>query len=397
MHLYRVEMKIIGLIMLLIAASNAKEDLALKEIAKGNNEFTARLHQELIKTNTGNFIVSPQSIETIMALTSLGTKGETATELQKGLNLPSDPQQIKDQHRALQKYMINGRFVTLTSVNKVYVENGFGIQPTFLETATNDFGSGVENVHFGETSETATKINEWVKNQTNDKIKDLISPDMLDELTRIVLVNALYFKGQWLYQFKEDETKPADFHKSINETIQVDTMQTTGFLRFAENEELGATFVELPYRGTPAVLSIVMPKEIGGLSSLENNLHTILRFQNFTKQNIKVFLPKFKVESSFNLVDTLQNLGVKKLFKSNADLSGISLQEGLLVSKVVQKVFMDLNEKGTEAAAATAVISMARSAGYGRLVRHIIKIDRPFLFFLKLNEVVLFGGRISAL
>ncbi|XP_044756162.1 antichymotrypsin-2-like isoform X2 [Coccinella septempunctata] len=390
-------MKIIGLLLLTIVVTNGMEDLALKEVAKGNNEFSARLYKELIKTNNGNLIVSPLSIETILALTSLGAKGETATELQKGLNLPSDPQQIKDQYKLLQTYMINGRFVTLNSANKIYIENGFGIAPEFLEVATNDFGSGVENVNFGETDKTSSKINKWVEDRTNGKIKNLISPDLLNELTRIVLVNALYFKGQWLHPFKAEDTKPLDFHKSKDETIQVDTMQTTGFLRLAEDETLGATFVELPYRGTPAVLSIVMPNEIGGLDSLESNLHALLRFQNFTKENIKLFLPKFKVETSLNLVETLQNLGVKKIFNRDADLSGISLQEGLIVSNVVQKVFMDVDEKGTEAAASTAVISMARSAGFGRLVRRTIKIDRPFLFFLKLNEVVLFGGRINNL
>lgn len=135
--------------------------------------------------------------------------------------------------------MINGRFVTLTSVNKIYVENGFGINPEFLEVATNDFSSGVENVNFGETEKTAGKINQWVEGQTNGKIKDLISPDLLNELTRVVLVNALYFKGQWLHPFKEGETKLLDFHKTNTETVQVDTMQTTGFLRIAEDDELG--------------------------------------------------------------------------------------------------------------------------------------------------------------
>ncbi|KAL3278230.1 hypothetical protein HHI36_013568 [Cryptolaemus montrouzieri] len=374
-----------------------EEDLVLKEFVKANNNFSFYLYDALSTTCSDNFIVSPLSVETILALTALGAKGETASELQKALNLPSDTEKTKEQFRTVKPLLIGSSFSTVSSANRIYIEKGFGITPEFLSNANNIFDAGAENVNFGEADETARKINQWVENQTNGKIKNLIDPDKLNELTRIVLANTLYFKGQWVHGFKSGKTKPMDFHKTESETVKVDTMETIAYLKYVKDESLDVTLVELPYRGNGLSLTIAIPNTINGLSSSEYDIYKMLSIQNYTSDNVKLFLPKFKVETSLNLIPTFRQLGVRKLFNREADLSGISIKDGLYVSNVLQKVFIDVNEQGTEAAAASGVISNSRSAGVRKLANVEIKVDRPFLFFLRLKNIVLFIGRITVL
>ncbi|KAK9874770.1 hypothetical protein WA026_005577 [Henosepilachna vigintioctopunctata] len=373
------------------------EDPAFKDLAQSNNAFSSKLHKELSKSKAENFIVSPFSAETILALTALGAKGGTATELFRGLCLPPDPQRVKDQFSSVRPYIKTGRFSTLLTANRIYVENGFGIVPEFIETSGNYFDADIQNVNFGQTEETSLKINNWVESKTNGKIKKLVSSDILNELTRVVLVNALYFKGIWVNPFRKQHTQLMGFYNTPTDIVQVQTMQSTAYREYADNDDLDATFVNLPYVGTDLHLNLVIPKKVDGLNSIESKMDLVLKPQNYTKETIKLFLPKFKVEMTMNLVPSLQNLGITRLFNRDADLSGISIKEGLYVSNVVQKVFMNVDERGTEAAAATAVISNARSAAIPRQSKLEIKVDRPFLFFLKLKNMVLFSGRIAVL
>ncbi|KAK4881888.1 hypothetical protein RN001_005207 [Aquatica leii] len=394
-------MKLPLLLVVGLVAVYAEENALLKEFSDGNIKFSADVYSEMKKTNSGNFLVCPLSVDVILALVHAGAKGDTAKQLSKGLHLPESHEEVQNIFKELSPKLKGTEEYTLSSANKVYVKNGFQISDNFKTVAVNVFNSEIQNIDFTKSVAAATEMNKWVEAQTHDKIKDLISKDDLDEDTRAVLINAMYFKGSWVKQFSEYGTRKRPFHVSKVNKVDVDMMEITDYFNYYEDANLKAKFLEMPYEGNDISMTFILPDDVEGLGELENNIPAVLATPKYSKERVHVQIPKYKIESTIKFKPILENLGVKDLFNDNADLTGIGAhKEQLYVSKVIQKAFIEVEEKGTTAAAATAAIVSKKKANFQfRGVKVFeFQADHPFMFVLKHQSAgILFVGRLSTL
>jgi serpin B len=266
----------------------------------------------------------------------------------------------------------------------------------YLDKMEKHFKATAKNINFGESQEAASVINGWIASQTNQKIKDLIPADALNALTRLVLVNAIYFKGDWASKFNKAATIKADFHVSPTETVKVDMMVATAEYAGEMNKELGCTILQVPYKGERLNMLFFLSDKPEGFSDMEKKFasfdFTTLNLTRKTK--FEVSIPKFKLETSHSLNNPLKEVGMVSMFDAaNADFTKLSEKgKDLYVSAVMQKAFIEVNEEGTEAAAATGAIVMLRMA-----VRNMqFHLNRPFIFAIKdnLTGLILFAGRI---
>jgi serpin B len=385
------------IIMALTLALATAEEVALQEFTTGNNLFTAALYKEVLKENQGNFLVSPFSIETVLALTHSGAKDETAYEIRAGLRLPNSTEKTEAVYATLLPTLKGNDKYALHTANKIYVKDGYPLKEDFKNKASTVFQSGIENIEFTQKVDAANTINSWVGKQTNNKIQNLIDPNILGPDTRIILINALYFKGKWVYPFESDSTIKRDFYKTAKDVVQVDMMHNTDVYNYYESPELKAKFLEMPYEGDDLSMVIVLPNEKEGLAALESQIEKVFAAPRFTQERVSVSLPKFTVENKIQLKKILQNLGINKAFSDEADLSGLAGKKGdLAISDVIQKAFINVTETGTEAAAATAVIGVDRIGFFGPPYVFYFDVDHPFLFYIVLKEnLILFSGRVT--
>ncbi|XP_063917704.1 alaserpin-like [Zophobas morio] len=359
-----------------------------------NNLFTPTVYKEIAKSETGNFLVSPFSAKIILSLAQSGCKNETAKEIRQALYLPDDNSKIQSQVKNVLSALTKNEYA-LHAANKIYVKENFAINDEFKQEAVEVYQSEIESLDFCKKEEAATAMNQWVEEKTQNKIQNLINPDILDNKTRAVLINALYFQGNWSITFPPMLTAKANFYKSENEVVEVDTMNLEDEeLLYYECPYLNAKLLELPFKGEGASMTIVLPNEKHGLASLESNIKWVFTPHNLTLETVSVALPKFKIESQLDLKAVLQNLGVAKVFdEEQADLSGIAGEKGdLIISAVVQKTFVEVDEKGVEAAAATYIPVIVPDMGVVDPKTFIA--DHPFIFYIKVKGVILFAGRV---
>lgn len=332
----------------------------------------------------GNVIYSPYSVAAALALASVGSKGQTFDEIKRGLHLTGDQSAIADQFSTSQTELTkNAGNVQLDVANRLYVKNGYSLNANFEEIAAKKFNSGIESVNFLENVKTAGVINQWVEQKTHDKIKDLIKADTLDGDTRVILVNAIYFKGPWKHQFNKDQTKKEKFWTGQDTSVDVDMMHVKENFKYADLNELDAVAVELPYNNSDISMLVILPKSRTGLKDLEAKLKNTnladITGKMYTSE-VEVSMPKFRCEFEASLVEPLKKvcgahnstsvfssvfkwwliyirlqLGFTSMF-ANADFSNmLTSPEPLTVSDVVHKAFIDVNEEGAEAAAATGM------------------------------------------
>jgi serpin B len=345
----------------------------------------------------GNLFFSPFSISTALAMTSAGARGETAKQMDKVLHLGADPAKAQAAYGLLVRNLTKSRqgdHLQLRVANALWTQKGFNLLPGFIEQTKSEYGAGLRSVDFNDAAAACKIINSWVEDQTQDKIKDLIRPGMIQPPPELILTNAIYFKGAWQSPFHEQATREQEFHVTSNEAVKAPMMRQTHEFRYFENESLQA--LELPYRGGTSML-VFLPRLKDGLSKLEEQLDndklgTILR--EMRRRRVEVELPRFKVESQFQLADVLKQLGMTLPFSAQADFSGISASSKLIISDVVHKAFVDVNEKGTEAAAATAVIVVRAAAPAGQPIS--FHADHPFIYLIRDHEsgAILFHGRV---
>ena len=378
------------------SAAPSKSDIAA--VVRGNNEFAFDLYAQL-KEKDGNLFFSPESISTALAMTYSGARGTTAEEMAKTLHFTLKNDHLHPAFHALIEEL-NGagkkRGYQLSVANALWGQQGFKFLTDFLKLTKKNYGAGLQEVDFAGNTEGARKtINAWVEKETKDKIKDLLQPGVLDSLTRLVLTNAIYFKGDWDRQFKKDLTQKDAFHLSADNKVDAQVMHDTGKFKYFD----GGTFqaLELPYKGKELSMVVLLPKKIDGLADFEKTLTAAKVADCLPKlreQEVSVSLPKFKMTSEFSLNDTLNAMGIKQLFNANgADLSGMDGQRDLFVSAVVHKAYVDVNEEGTEAAAATAVVvALAAAPAHPEF-----RADHPFVFLIRDNRSgsVLFLGRVA--
>ncbi|CAG0916410.1 unnamed protein product, partial [Notodromas monacha] len=370
-----------------------------KNLERSFRAVAIDLFRELRKEDQGNIFFSPFSIQAAFSMFLAGSGGVTHEEISKVLHvMTKNPGDVHVQFRDLLKTIENHKDVTLATANKVFVQDGAKIQEEYLSRVKESYLSAVENTDFSDDTNRA-KINAWVENQTKNKIKDLLPPGSLNAMTRIVLVNAIYFKGNWLNQFDPASTRNQPFFQTKKKTIDVPMMSRKGNYRLIDIDALNARILELPYKGESMSMFLLVPREVDGLEALENALtHEMLEKVISTKgarRELTVVLPKFKLESSFTLRKTLSKLGMPSAFNADeADFSGITGDKSLFVSEGYHKAFLEVNEEGSEAAAATRASGLGCAFGE---IEEEVRVDRPFLFFIKDGPlgVVLFFGKVS--
>nr|AYV99631.1 venom polypeptide [Dolopus genitalis] len=380
---------------LLLVAVAVLSPVTMADFAAKSGEFAADLYTKVIDGKDGeNVIISPFSVQTCVGLAYAGAGGVTAEEMAKGLRLTSNDRDevAKSFGQVLDSYSTNP---LLKIANKVYIKTGYTLKPQFNEIATKNFHSEAENINFAQKQESADKINSWVEGKTNNKIKDLISADSLSDDTRCVLVNAIYFKGFWDRQFEKEQTQKEDFWISETENVKVDMMNMNHKFKYGEFADLDASAVELPYKDSDLSMLIILPNTKTGLKALESKFSTINiaeMSKNMYKSEVNLKLPRFKIEFSMKLNEPLKKMGMTSMF-SGADFSNLLEQpEPLKVSEVVHKAFIEVNEEGAEAAAATGLGVMLRSRPLPRQLAYFYA-DHPFIFFLKSPTEILFAGR----
>lgn len=373
---------------------------AMPALSKSNTAFALDLYQQL-RSQEGNLFFSPFSISEALAMTYAGAKGETAAQMAKAMHFDLPAADLHAAFNALSSTLA-GRAKNgdqpgfkLNIANALWGQQGFVFQPDFLNALSLNYGAGMQTVDYAKSEDARQTINDWVANQTADKIKDLIPEGVLNEMTRLVLTNAIYFNAAWMIPFEKDATKEDSFHLLNGSEVKVPMMRQTESFGYYKGEDFKA--VELFYEGRQLSMVILMPDE-GKLPDFEKSL-TEAGLQKILDQlameRIDLSLPKFKVDSSFGLADQLAALGMPDAFDvAKADFSGMTGKPDLYITNVVHKAFVDVNEAGTEAAAATGVIMGLKSMPTGEPVR--LQIDHPFLFLIRDSETgaLLFLGRV---
>jgi serpin B len=369
-------------------------------VVKGNDAFAVDLYQQLA-TKDGNLFFSPYSISNALAMTYAGARGNTAAEIQKTLHFTLGQDKLHPAFADLiKKISGNGqpRKYQLTVANRLWGQKDYGFHADFLKLTQTHYGAGLKEVDFiGATEAARQAINAWVEEQTKDKIKELLQPDVLSVDTRLVLTNAIYFKAAWLREFNEKATAPGKFLLPGNKDVQVPLMHLTTDAGYYD----GGSFalLDLPYEDNQLSMVVVLPKEVDGLPALAKSLTSAKLGEWLSKRAyrpVDVTLPKFKFTSQFRLKGALTALGMKTPFSGAADFSGMTTRDNLFISDVIHKAFVDVHEKGTEAAAATAVILDKKKGG--PLDEPVtFRADHPFVFLIRDNQTgsILFLGRLA--
>jgi serpin B len=376
------------------------EEVRMSSVVEGNSQFALDLYGKL-RSQPGNLFFSPSSISTALAMTYSGARGETAEQMARALHFPPPQEKLPEAFRWLNAALrpaAEKPGYRLNAANRLWGQQGFHVLPDFLAVTRDSYHAELAEVDFvGHADLARETINEWVEKQTQEKIKDLVTPGALTPLTRLVLTNAIYFKGEWIKPFPKDATRDERFDVSGHKQTTAPLMHKTDDFKFAAVDGLKA--LELPYGNGDLSAVVLLPDEIDGLGALEQKLS----FENLTRwmtglrrQKVQVFLPRFKLTSAFSLSSVLAAMGMPLAFdEKQADFSGMSTEEKLYISAVLHKAFVDLNEEGTEAAAATAVVMMTRAAMIPREPA-LFRADHPFLFLIVDNRTksILFLGRV---
>lgn len=392
---------IVGIILMTGTSVNlfALDKADTEIVVEDNNKFAFDLYARL-KEADGNLFFSPYSVSTALAMTYAGARGNTEAQMADVLHFVLTQESL---HPAFSTLMQNFKADSEKSgfefsiANALWGQEGYKFHQAFINITKSYYEAGFKEVDFVKNTEsTRQTINKWVEEKTKDKIKELIKPGILTEFTRLVLTNAIYFKGRWVSQFEKKNTTPRQFELTTGEKVEVPMMSQTKEFRYFENEI--AQVLEMPYKGNRLSMVIFLPKEKKGIRELED----LFKAENIKdwllelrKQEVIALLPRFKMTSGLFLEEALQSLGMTDAFDSKlADFSGMTSDPvGLYISRVIHKAFVDVNEEGTEAAAATAVVMTLRGMPEPKPV---FRADRPFIFIIRdmRSGSILFVGRV---
>lgn len=368
----------------------------ISTVVDANNLFALNLYSNLKDNEQGNIFFSPYSVSTAMVMVYEGAEGQTADEIQSVFHFPEDDNVRRSSFAAIYNQLNreNTKY-ELNTANALWVQKDYQLLDEYTDTIKRYYGGNATNVDFvGEPEKSRQTINVWIEDQTNNKIKDLIPRGGLDAYTRLVLTNAIYFKGTWVKQFDPENTKEEDFRVSPENTVKVQMMSIgeEAIFNYTETDEL--QILELPYSGEKLSMLILLPKE-DDLSSIEESLTTdkLAEWRNNLKEeDVNVYIPKFKFNTKYFMVQTLSNMGMPHAFTGEADLSGIDGTTNLFIQNVIHQAFVEVNEEGTEAAAATAI-----SVGMSAVPQQQFRADHPFIFIIQDKETgnILFMGRVN--
>ncbi|XP_048795770.1 heterochromatin-associated protein MENT [Lagopus muta] len=405
----------------------------MEQVSSSIGNFTVDLFNKLNETSRDkNIFFSPWSISSALTLTYLAAKGNTAREMAKVLHFtkgveagsssvarPSrgrpkrrrmDPEheQAENIHSGFKELLTAfnkpRNTYSLRSANRIYVEKTYPLLPTYIQLSKKYYKAEPHKVNFKTAPEqTRKEINTWVEKQTDSKIKNLLSSDDVKSVTRLILVNAIYFKAEWEVKFQAGHTSMQPFRLSKNKSKLVKMMYMKNTFPVLIMEKMNFKMIELPYVKRELSMFILLPDDIKdgttGLEQLERELtfEKLLEWadsKKMTETLVDLHLPKFSLEDRYDLRDTLKNMGMTSAFSLNADFSGMTDKRDLSISKVIHQSFVAVDEKGTEAAAATAVITTLTSTAINYALT--FKADHPFHFFIRHNKskTILFFGRL---
>jgi len=369
-------------------------------LAAGNTAFACDLYAQL-KTPPGNLFFSPYSVSAALAMTFAGARGETAAQMTTALHFALPQGELHPAFAALIEELSaleSSGHVKLSIANSLWPDRAYPFLERYLALVKTNYGVVITPVDYAHAEERArAQINQWVEDKTQKKIANLFASP-LDPLTRLVLVNAVYFKGTWAHPFKKEQTRDAPFYRPSGEPAQTPMMMQLQAVPYGESDKI--QIIELPYAGNELSMLVLLPRDTNTLAETESSL-SAGQLQHWrqllTEQKVQLFLPKFKLAwGTCSLTKSLQALGMTDAFGTAADFSGMDgRRHNLRISDVVQKAFVDVNEEGTEAAAATGVTIMAMSVAMQR-PPPVFRADHPFLFLIQENHTgsILFMGRI---
>ena len=370
------------------------------ELVKNNTQFAFDLHAAFAD-ETANLFYSPFSISTALGSAYAGARGSTAEEMAKTLHFPKEQDRLPREFARLRDSIRSsqGKGIEIDMNNGLWVQKDYPLQPSFLQSMKATDGAPHEVDFANDVVVARRAINESIDKSTRGKIKEILGPGDLDASTRVVLTNAIYFKGDWLRTFPEKGTRQAFFYRKPGDGVQVPMMSQLAAFPYLSTDSFQA--VQLPYAGKQLSMILFAPTRADGLFEFEKTLtpeKLTSHLSQMTAQEINVFLPRFKIRYRADLKERLISLGMRQAFEAGkADFSGMVVKEKVHIAKVIHEAFVEVNESGTEAAGAT-VIETAKSAGGGPVVREppSFRADRPFLFLIRHDATgsILFAGRM---
>jgi len=364
--------------------------------AEGNTKFATLLYHQ-IKSEPTNVFYSPFSISSALAMTYAGAKGETLNQMSKTLFFPIDQNELHNNFNLLITSLLNNDTdgIKLKIANSLWLQENLKISDQFISTNEKYYNAGIMPLDFiSDPEKSRITINNWVEKNTNDKITNLLPDGSIHSETRMVLVNAIYFKGRWDKTFDKSLNTTGVFY--VFKTCQTQATYMNNYLNTNYYEDNLLSIVEIPYTEKKQSLLIILPKERYGLKDVEkvfdqNSLSDY--FNKMIARRVNLSIPKFKTEATYDLKSNLSKMGMPIAFTNNADFSGITGDKSLAIDKVIHKAFIDVNEEGTEAAAATAVTMRKTSM---MLDEARFNADHPFIYLIKDNDTntILFVGRL---
>jgi serpin B len=363
------------------------------ELVEGNTTFALDLYRAL-REEEGNLFFSPYSISAALAMTCAGARGETETQMKETLRFTIPQSVLHPAFHGLDTDLMqragNLEGIQLSIANSLWGQIGYAFLSDFRNLLAESYDAPLRLTDFANAPEEArTEVNDWVTDATNGRIEDLMKPGTITPLTRLVLANAIYFKGQWEHQFDEAQTQDAPFYRLDGSQVVVPMMRMQERFSYAAGRDFQA--IELPCSGDALSMVILLPGE-GLFEDFETNLSTERMdaiLAQLSSEKVQLAMPRFELTSEFSLADTLARLGMPNAFTGAADFSGMDGTRDLFIGHVAHKAYVSVNEEGTEAAAATGVSMTLSMPG-------VMTIDRPFVFLIRDSETgaILFIGRV---
>jgi len=376
--------------------SNATAE-SVSSLVDSLNDFSFSFYQQIESREEGNIFFSPYSIFVALSMAYEGAKGNTATEMQNILNiLQNDSASLGSFGRVYNLLNQNQDGYTINTANAFWAHQDYEFLQEYLSLLENFYMAEANELDFSKNVEASEIINSWIEEQTHDKINDMIQPDMLSDLTKLVLTNAIYFKGLWANPFNPDDTYETDFELTLDETVTVNMMKSdseNSISNYTETDDLH--ILELPYVGNDLSMIIILPKE-NNISIAESaiNAENLSDWMNDLNEiEIDVEIPKFKFEKKYSLNNLLKEMGILDAFLPGiANFSGMDGTKYLFISEALHQSYVEVNEEGTEAAAATAIVM---TTSYVPDQKEFIA-DHPFIFLIQHKETgaILFMGRV---
>uniref|UniRef100_A0A8C9ARV6 Serpin domain-containing protein n=1 Tax=Prolemur simus TaxID=1328070 RepID=A0A8C9ARV6_PROSS len=378
----------------------------MKSLSEANTQFALDMFRQFGKSKEDNIFYSPLSITSAFAMLLLGCRENTALQIEKvGVSFVTLTCLNVALHHCVSEHADGTRSGGLLAADTLPLIPLFflHISKEYLANTKEFYLASAESVDFKNAAEESVKkINSWVETQTNGKIKDLFPNKTLGNTTVLVLVNAVYFKGQWEKKFNKEDTKEGEFWLNKDTSKSVQMMSQRKSFNFALLEDVQARVLEIPYKGKDLSMIVLLPNEIDGLQKLEDKLtaEKLIEWtssQNMSKRDVDLYLPRFKVEKTYDLKDVLMAIGVVDVFSpQDADLSGMTGSWGLAVTKALHKSFVEVTEEGAEASTATGIAVSLTSPPYS--IHEEFHCNHPFLFFIKQNKTnsILFFARVSS-